>query len=178
MSEPLLPPGLPLPLSIQGSGMRFEVLGIPNVSERIDETPMSGMSGEGMPAIFYIMGITLISSCAKGSVRMYTLLKVLYQNPSSSIYMCNWHSALRPKEGAPPLIEIARFGENTRLIALKILEYPTLSASSLPKTKELDVCHLLSDRSNKALIHCLLYRLSAPSHPIEMSSPSTIIFSL
>ncbi|PPQ93820.1 hypothetical protein CVT25_013529 [Psilocybe cyanescens] len=140
MSEPLLPPGLPLPLSIQGSGMRFEVLGIPNVSERIDETPMSGMSGEG-------------------SVRMYTLLKVLYQNPSSSIYMCNWHSALRPKEGAPPLIEIARFGENTRLIALKILEYPTLSASSLPKTKELDALRTFPPHRNVITLYDYFFSL-------------------
>ncbi|KAH9485596.1 Sporulation protein kinase pit1 [Psilocybe cubensis] len=37
MSDPLLPPGLPLPPSIQGSGIRAEVLGFPSLSKHIED---------------------------------------------------------------------------------------------------------------------------------------------
>lgn len=144
MSEPLLPPGLPLPPSIQESGIKVEVLGIPNVSERIEEPfPEHVTPGEGMLVTVMLKNsCNMLLFCFAGSVRIYTVLKVLYQSPSSSVYMCNWHSSLRPKEGSSPLIEIARFGGNSRLIALKSIGCPTLSTSNFPKRKELDVRYL------------------------------------
>uniref|UniRef100_A0A8H7Y5I7 Protein kinase domain-containing protein n=1 Tax=Psilocybe cubensis TaxID=181762 RepID=A0A8H7Y5I7_PSICU len=142
MSDPLLPPGLPLPPSIQGSGIRAEVLGFPSLSKHIED---------------HLPGNEVLDE--DRSVRIYTILKVLHQSPWSSLYMCNWHSPLRPKEGSPPLIEIFRFGENSRLIALKCIDCPTLSSSNIPQIKELDALRKLSPHRNIVSLYDYFFSL-------------------
>ncbi|KDR75621.1 hypothetical protein GALMADRAFT_226248 [Galerina marginata CBS 339.88] len=118
------PPGLTSGLQ---PGARTEILGVPSISHPIQYLPTNTESSEG-------------------SVRTWTPLKVLGQGSFSTVWACNWHSGLRPQPNSPPLIENTRFGEGTRLIALKSYVIP--DERELSTVKELEVLRTLPPHPN------------------------------